>query len=183
MKRRRKILLALLGVMLLLLVPLSTAFADPEYGRITGRDDPTDKGNPQKHIVRNFIYGSGDDIGWVTFACQSVEGFQYSVAVKGLASRTTYDVQAVSLGGSDGAPGVIYPLGTIRTNGKGEGEVRGLVPLPLAGHFLVGPIPPFLPVPAYVYNWDIQVVDAAGVVVLSSPAIDPVDFVVFDAWL
>ena len=56
--------------------------------------------NPRKHIVRNWLYtgaGFGDVSGWVTFSCQSVEGYQYSVAVRDLDPTTTYTVQAVSL--------------------------------------------------------------------------------------
>ena len=146
----------------------------PQYGLI--------KANQRKHIVRNYLFDSSDAVsGWVTFACQSVEGFQYSVAVRDLSPTTTYTVQAVSLATaetpygpqptSDGA-GVIYPLGILLTNGEGEGEVTGLIPLP-ATHAVL---------PFGLYGWDIQVIDTSNNVVLSTLPADPIDFQVFPAW-
>lgn len=192
MKSKRKVLLALLAALILLLVPVSAVLADPKYGLI--------KANRRKHIVRNWLYDSSYPGGFdpqnppsyrdlgvsgsVTFACQSVEGFQYSVAVKGLASGTTYDVRAVSLATaflpeppagadqptSDGG-GNTYPLGTITTNGQGEGEVTGLVPLPATHYFL----------PFGWYGWEIKVADAGEDVLWTIPE-DPIDFVVFPEW-
>lgn len=91
MKHKGKVLLALLGAMIVLLVPVSAVLADPGDGLNTPN-------NPRKHIVRDSLYDS-DNVrsGWVAFACESVEGFQYSVAVKGLTPHTTYDVRAESL--------------------------------------------------------------------------------------
>lgn len=174
----KKLIIAL--IMVVLFVPLFVvpAFAyPPKYGLI--------KANKRKHIVRNYLYDSAGDVsGWVTFACQSVEGFQYSIAVRGLSPRTTYTVRAESLPTaylpppvnatlptSDG-PGNTYSLGTIKTNGEGEGEVTGLIPLS-SWH-------PFLPFG--LYNWEIRVADPIGTDVLWTIPADPIDFVVFPAW-
>jgi len=111
----------------------------PQYGLITA--------NNNKHIVRNYLYDNNGLVSaWITFACQSVEGFQYSVTVRGLSPGTTYSVRAESLTSvfvpeigwlptSDGA-GNTYSLGTITVNGEGKGEVSGLIPLPATHPFL-----------------------------------------------
>lgn len=168
------------GLLLVLLVSsfVADAYADPKYGLI--------KDTGKKHIVRNWLYNNLADIsGSVTFACQSLEGFEYSVSVKGLSPRTTYSVQAESLEAafrpfppfngwvatSDG-DGQTYSLGNIRTNRNGEGEVSGLFSLPPG-----------------IYNWEIKVDDPDGIEVLrtiqcipySVPG-DPIDFDVFPEW-
>lgn len=168
----------MLGLVALLFVSsiVGQAFADPELGLVTS--------NKRKNIVRDPLVNSGGATsGWVTFPCQSLEGFQYSVAVKGLSSHTTYEVWALSLPAvyvpelstwlptSDGG-GVWYALGIIHTNGKGEGEVTGLIPLPATHLFL----------PFGLYGWVIIVFDPTEVPVLWSPLDDPVDFAVFPAW-
>ena len=160
-----------------ILVPVF-AKQPPEYGLI--------KANKRKHIVRNYLYDGLTVSGWVTFICQSTEGFQYSVAVRDLDPTTMYTVRALSLAAafagldpdgnpiflltSDG-PGNYYPLGTISTNGEGEGEVTGLVSLP-ATHAIL---------PFGLYAFEIQVLDSAGIVLVTiSP--DPIDFQVFPGW-
>ena len=167
---------------LIFVLSLSTilvqAYADPDYGLI--------KANKRKHIVRNYLIDDvGDVSGYVVFACQSVEGFQYSVSVKGLDPFTAYTVRAESLSAlwapfppffgwtptSDGG-GNTHSLGVINTNGEGEGEVSDLVPL-LPG----------------MYNFEIIVADPDGIDVLwTIPCIpyvvpgDSVDFFVLPSW-
>ncbi len=176
MKYKGNVLLALLVAMTLLLAPVA-ALADPPGGLITA--------NPKKNIVRDpLIDSAGDRSGWVTFACQSLEGLQCSAAVKDLDPRTTYDVRAESLGDvflPVPLPGALlltrdgdrveYSLGTITTNGEGEGEVTGLVSLLGVHDFL----------PFGLYNWEIIVADATGDV-LWTMSDDSVDFLVFWAW-
>ena len=73
---------------------------------------------------------------------------------------------------SDG-PGVVYSLGSITTDGEGEGEVEGLIILPATHAFL----------PFGLYNWEIVVKNSMGVVVLLRTApFDPIDFLVYPAW-
>ena len=176
--KAKKLVMTSLATVLLLSLVVTPALADPARGRIVE--------NPRKHIVRNSVFsdiGTWTQVaGWVTFACQSVEGFQYSVAVKGLAPGTTYDVRAEALfvvdpdgpgpipptPTSDG--GSVYALGSITANGEGEGEVEGLITLP-ASH-------PFLPFG--MYGWEIVVSD--GVDVLRTAPFDPIDFQVFPSW-
>ena len=174
----KKLILGLIMVVLFVFSFVVPAFAyPPKYGLI--------KANKRKHIVRNYLYDSAGDVsGWVTFACQSVEGFQYSVAVRGLSLGTNYTVRAESLADvfvpgiglvptTDGS-GNTYSLGTIMTNGEGEGEVDdGLIPLPATHPSL----------PFGLYGWEIKVADTTtGVDVLWTIPADPIDFVVFPAW-
>lgn len=82
------------------------------------------------------------------------------MAVRGLSPSTTYTVRAESLAKAfvpgigivnitDGANNT-YSLGSIITNGEGEGEVDdGLIPLPATHPFL----------PFGLYGWEIKVVD------------------------
>ena len=169
-----------LSVILIASLLVVAVFADPSGGRIVGLREE----NPRKHIVRNWLHagaGTGGVSGWVTFACQSVEGFQYSVAVRDLDPTTTYTVQAVSLEfaftpdgpmpTSDG-PGNTYALGTINTNGEGEGEVTDLLPLPATHAFL----------PFGLYASEIQVLDSGNNVILTTSPADPIDFQVFPGW-
>ncbi len=177
-----------LGLSVILITSLFAVavFANPRGGRIVGLREE----NPRKHIVRNWLRtgaGFGDVSGWVTFACQSVEGFEYSVAVRDLNPTTTYTVQAVSLAEafagldpdnnpiflptSDG-PGNIYPLGTINTDREGEGEATGDYPLPSTHAFL----------PFGLYAFEIQVLDSGDNVILSTSPLDPIDFQVFAEW-
>ena len=121
----------------------------------------------------------------MTFACQSLDGLEYSVSVKGLDPSTTYTVRAESLSAlwapfppffgwiptSDGG-GNTHSLGAINTNREGEGEVSDLVPL-LPG----------------IYNFEIIVADPDGIDVLwTIPCIpyvvlgDSVDFFVLPSW-
>jgi len=155
----------------------------PEYGLI--------KANKRKHIVRNYLYDSNDDVSaWITFVCQSVEGFQYSVAVRGLSPSTTYTVRGVSLGlitipnpapppppmitvPTSDVAGTTYSLGSITTNGEGEGEVSGMISLP-AWH-------PFIP-GIGLYAWEIRVADLGTTDVLWTIPADPIDFIVFESW-
>ena len=183
---KKQVVLPILSLLVIIVFAFSLvvpAFANP---------DPTRRllvVNKRTHIVRNFLFdNSGVISGWITFACQSVEGFQYSVAVRDLSPTTTYTVQAMSLaeafGGldpdgnpiflptSDGA-GNLYALGTINTNGEGEGEVTGLVPLSSNHAFL----------PFGLYAFEIQVLDSTDTVILATSPLDPIDFQVFSEWL
>ena len=175
--KAKKLMFALLGAVLLVSLIATPALANPAYGLI--------KANARKHIVRNWLFsdiGAWTQVGGhVTFACQSVEGFQYSVAVKGLTPGSVYTVEAVSLDEawtpdgnlptSDGED-VVYSLGSITTDGEGEGEVEGLIPL--------SPTHPFLPFGFY--GWEIVVKDSNGSEVLRTAPSDPIDFQVFPAW-
>jgi hypothetical protein len=85
----KKSVLGLIFVIFLSTI-LVQAYADPKYGLI--------KANKRKHIVRNYLIDSDEEVsGYIVFACQSVEGFQYSVSVKGLQPGTTYNVRAESM--------------------------------------------------------------------------------------
>ena len=172
---------------LIFVLSLSTilvqAYADPDYGLI--------KANKRKHIVRNYLIDSfGEVSGYVVFACQSVEGFQYSVSVKGLQPSTTYNVRAESMAlvylpppddtwvpTSDGG-GNTYILGSIITDGDGEGEVSGLYTLSASHLFL----------PFGLYGWEIKVAPQVGADMLwTIPPVgedhgDPIDFQVFPSW-
>lgn len=185
-------ILSLLAITLFVGSLVASVFAyPPQYGLI--------KANKRKHIVRNYLYDDPAALpypdtmpsGWITFACQSVEGFQYSVAVRDLLPTTAYTVQAVSLATifvpgagpvptSDGS-GIVYPLGIINTNGEGEGEVTGLVSLPLIGHTFYPPFA-FPPVGGWLYDWEIQVLDSSSNIVLETITADPIDFLIYPAW-
>jgi hypothetical protein len=85
--------------------------------------------------------------GWIIFVCTDVvppfkapKGFEYDVVAKGLLPHTDYKARAYPLPYSAGETGPgppsqdwgivdFYELGTIRTNGEGEGEVSGFIDL------------------------------------------------------
>jgi hypothetical protein len=178
LRRARK--LGIIGVLLLSLILVPVLAYPPEYGLL--------KENKRKHIVRNYLVDSDEIVsGHIVFACQSVEGFQYSVAVRGLQPGTTYNVRAESMAlvhlpppigvvpSSDGG-GNTYLLGSITTDGEGEGEVSGLITLPASHLFL----------PFGLYGWEIKVADQSSNDVLWTipigPGFDPIDFVVFPSW-
>ena len=166
----KKLIVAVFGVLLLVSLVATPALADP--GTFVFKNAPKWVGE-QDHraMVTDPLVSTsgGTESGYTRFPCQSKEGFEYSIGVHGLAAHTTYTVRAISralafepgyglLPTSDG-PGIVYPLGTIRTGVDGDGEVSGLVPL-AATH-------PFLPFG--LYEWDIQVIDASANVVLQNP--------------
>ncbi len=62
--------------------------------------------------------------GWVTFMCESQEGFDYSIDVKGLDPKTKYDVSAF-----DVLSLTMVDLGDISTDKDGEGEIEGVIGL------------------------------------------------------
>ncbi|HLC29576.1 MAG TPA: hypothetical protein VJM51_02200 [Dehalococcoidia bacterium] len=158
----RKVSVALLTAILLATLVPSPALANPPEGAITE--------NPRKTIVRDPLAPTGADpdaLGWVTFACESVEGFQYSISVKGLVPNATYTVSAVAqplafvpvppffLPTSDFPAS--YALGTVHTNGKGEGKLdNGLILLPATHPFL----------PFGLYEWAVEVKDSSATTVL-----------------
>jgi hypothetical protein len=83
----------------------------------------------------------------VIFVCTDVvppfrapKGFEYDIVAKGLAPHTTYKARAYPLPYSAGETGPgppsqdfgivdFYELGTVRTDGEGEGEVSGFIDL------------------------------------------------------
>jgi hypothetical protein len=85
--------------------------------------------------------------GWVIFVCsddvppfKAPKGFEYDIVAKGLAAHTAYKARAYPLPYSAGeiGPGPpsqdfgivdFYELGTIRTDGEGEGEIGGFIDL------------------------------------------------------
>ena len=85
--------------------------------------------------------------GWVIFVCsdevepfKAPKGFEYDIVAKGLAPHTAYKVRAYPLPYSAGETGpgppsqdygevAFYELGTIETDGEGEGEVSGFIDL------------------------------------------------------
>jgi hypothetical protein len=103
----------------------------------------------QIHIVDDPLNSVVTDeaMGWVTFWCQSTVGFQYNIGVNALAPLSTYHVRAV--GGvfeivPPGTTGAIdtgegfwilavgtadWDLGSFKTDTKGLGGVRGVLPL------------------------------------------------------
>ena len=176
MKLKNLALGALAAVLFSTLV-MTPALANPPEGAVTE--------NTRKTIVRDPLGPTGvdpDALGWVTFACESVEGFQYSVSVKGLVPNATYTLEAISLPSawtpfgvlpsSDFPAGALYPLGTIHTNGKGEGKLNeGLLPLPATHLFL----------PFGLYEFVVVVKDSSGTAVLDG-WIDPNGFQVFSSW-
>jgi hypothetical protein len=171
----KKLISILLGAILLVSLIPSTVLADPP---------PYQPGNPpgwfpfpKNHVTDPLVGTTGS--GYIRFLCQSKQGFEYSVGIKGLTPGSTYSVEALSLPTillppgtpvptSDGS-GVLYALGSITTDGEGEGELDdGLISLPSTN--------PFLPFGAY--NWVIRVKDSTGTIVLQSVAGDEADFIV-----
>lgn len=180
MSRRLKLASVILGALLLLSLVSPVALADP--GTFVFKNPPKWAGGHRAMVTDPLVSTSGGpEYGYVRFPCQSKEGFEYSIGVKGLASNMEYTVQAASRGElidpgtglilptSDGA-GNIYPLGIMKTGKDGDGEVSGLVALP-ATHPLG--------LPFGIYEWDIQVLDSSGAVVLQSSEDDPVGLQVF----
>jgi hypothetical protein len=178
--KAKRLMMALLGAVLLLsLVATPALAAPPGY-----QEDP----NPpwwsggHKAIVTDSLVGATGN-GYVRFLCQSQQGFEYSVGVYEL-SKGKYTVKAVSLPSmvdppywptSDG-DGVTYPLGTINVKPSGDGEVEGIVSLPLLGH---SPLEISPGIYIYPYEWKIIVEDSDGNIVLATLPEDPAGFAVF----
>lgn len=177
----RKLALVLVGVALLMSLPVPSVLAAPPwYDGPGGPDDKHLQTTPWEPFHRALATDGlidptgGSATGFITFVCESQEGFEYSVDVKGLAPGT-YQVTGIPLANEpEWTPGGIilvtsvdyglYPsllIGTVNVNGTGEGEVEGVVGLPPGG-----------------YLWEIDVVDPAGVVILrtirtSDPGVPP----------
>ena len=123
---------------------------------------------------------TGQPMGWVTFSCQSTVGFHYNIGETGLTPGSNYDVHAVGAVFEIVAPGtpgsidtgegfwilpvggVDWDLGTFRTDAHGLGGVKGVLPLSQG-----------------VYAVTTTVSDSQGNVILTTPADDPDEFVVF----
>ncbi|MFQ5759327.1 MAG: hypothetical protein ACE5IF_06585 [Candidatus Bathyarchaeia archaeon] len=82
-------------------------------------DLPLPPGSEPPPEGRSLEYELG---GWVTFICESQEGFEYSIDVKGLDPRTMYDVVAF-----DVFSATLVDLGDISTDKDGEGEIEGVI--------------------------------------------------------
>jgi hypothetical protein len=175
--KAKGLITALLGAVLLLSLIATPALADPP----AYQEDP----NPpwwsggHKAIVTDPLVGATGS-GYVRFLCQSQQGFEYSIGIKGL-ERDTYTVKANALfivdpDGPGPAPalptsdgGATYTLGSIRTHRDGDGELEGTVNLPATHPFL----------PFGLYGWEVTVEDSTSTVVLATLNIDPADFQVF----
>lgn len=96
-------------------------------------------------IISDALSGAGDDIGQVTFRCQSRVGLQYKITVQNLEPRTAYTVHAVRLGPNP-TPMV---LGSFTTDPAGNGILNGTLHLDGGG-----------------YGFLIHVLDAGGAQVL-----------------
>lgn len=122
---------------------------------------PWAEGVGERHVVTDSLAATTDGgatSGSVTFWCQSQVGFQYHVALAGLAPSSVYTVRYVTQAEAPGAEidpsGPSGVLGTVRTDRTGAGSLDGALPLP-AGE----------------YSFALQVVDGNGTVLLE-PAIE-----------
>lgn len=176
--------LAILPTILVVVIVLLVSFAAPvsaDPGTFVFPHPPKWSGGHRAMVTDPLVSTvGGAEYGYVRFPCQSKQGFEYSIGIKGLAPHSTYYLAAVSLPfayppGSGPVPtsdggGRLYRLGTIRTGADGDGELdNGLVVLPATHPFL----------PFGLYNWEIRVRDSSGTVVLHSPADDTVELQVF----
>jgi hypothetical protein len=171
----KKVLSAVLGAILLTTLFVSPVLANPPwYDGPGGPDDKDLQTTPWAPFHRALATDGlvditgGDASGFVVFVCQSQEGFDYSVDVKGLA-KGTYEVKAIPLvdepefdfsGGfpfpvilvtSDDVGHGPYDLGSVTIGGKNEGQVEGVVGLDPGE-----------------YIWQIVVVDSGGTTILST---------------
>jgi len=143
----------------------------------------------QIHIVTDPLvnadgvwFGSDTDAsGWVTFWCQSTIGFRYNIGWTRLDRLSRYTVSASGIDGLIVPPGTAgaidsgegfwfviagFPnldLGTVKTDAKGSGGVKGTAQLS-SGHVYI--------------LWTV-VTDSGGNVVLVTPLNDPNAFVVY----
>jgi hypothetical protein len=151
------------------LAPASTAFAStPNLGNpLPGgkcteaspwiaKCTPAPWAGGERHVVTDGLSapdGSVTMTGSVTFWCQSQVGFQYHIAVQGLAPRSSYTVRYVTQAEEPGSEidptGPSGVLGTMHTDAKGTGGLNGTLKLPSG-----------------FYSFAVQVVDGTGNVVL-----------------
>lgn len=141
------------GLLMLVLAP-ATAFAKPKWFRngpiwpwVSAKELHTTPWSPEEKVLatdpllvvsslelpplppetppppegRSLGYEVG---GWVTFECETQEGFVYSIDVKGLDPDTMYDIVAFDVFSL-----TIVDLGDILTDGDGEGEIEGIIGL------------------------------------------------------
>jgi hypothetical protein len=169
----KKVILLVLGTILLTTLVASPVLADPPWyngvpGGYAAKEQNAPPWTEEKVKATDALVDmtGGSASGFVSFVCETQEGFDYSVDVKGLATGQ-YDVIAIPLEDepefdfpnfpavifltSDDAAHGPYDLGSINIGGKGEGELEGVVSLP----------------PGF-YLWQIVVVDSGDVTVLST---------------
>jgi hypothetical protein len=115
----------------------------------------------ERHVVADGLAATsagGAATGRVTFWCQSQVGFQYHVAMAGLApnsvSAVRYVTQAEQPGAGVDPSGPSGVLGKLHTDRSGVGSINGVVRLP-AGE----------------YSFAVQVLDSSGAVLLE-PALE-----------
>ena len=119
----KKLVLVLVGVVVLVALSTTAAFAGPPsppdygtYNPVGLPDQPPEIWGVEKVIPSHSAPGGavriitdplvGDATGWVTFWCQSKLGFQYNIGAVGLNPLTRYSVKAY------GIQIQIVPLGT-----------------------------------------------------------------------
>lgn len=117
---------------------------------------PWAEGVGERHVVTDGLTATaagGAATGSVTFWCQSQVGFQYHVAMAGLAPNSTYTVRYVTQPEEPGSQvdptGPSGTLGKVHTDSAGAGSVNGVVRLP-AGE----------------YSFAVQALDSNGAVLL-----------------
>ena len=180
--KAKKLMLALLGAALLTSLVATPALADPPTRVLN--NPPKWTGGHRAQVTDLLIPALGSPeptaSGYVRFACQSKQGFEYSIGVKGLTGGT-YTVWAnpLPLAYPPGMPPTPtsdagsppYWLGVINPSADGDGEIDdGLVPLPATHPFSL---------PFGLYNWQIVVKNSGGTVVLEITPGDEAEFVVF----
>lgn len=136
----KKVILAVLGVVLLVALSSTSALAGspspPNHGKVdpvgiwppympplnllTGVEKvfPSSPAIGQIHIITDPLVPVGEDPdanGWVTFWCQSTVGFQYNIGATGLDPLSRYSVSA------NGLKAQIVPAGTPDAIDSGEG--------------------------------------------------------------
>ncbi len=119
----KKLVLVLVGVVVLVALSSTAAFAGPPsppdygtYNPVGLPGQPPEEWGVEKVIPSTSAPGGavriitdplvGDAIGWVTFWCQSTIGFQYNIGATGLDPVSTYGVKAY------GVQILIVPSGT-----------------------------------------------------------------------
>ena len=197
----KKVSLALLGIVLLMVLSTTVALAGPpnppDYGNWnpTGLDlgpgdwevwgvekvkPPFSAPGGSVRVIRDPLVGNSD--GWVTFLCQSKLGFQYNIGATGLNPLARYSVRA------GGIRAIIVPPGTpdaIYIPAEGIWVViDGLIDLDL-GTFMtdangLGGVRGVERLAAgFIYDVSVVVSDGDGVPVLSSPGDDTNGFLVY----
>jgi hypothetical protein len=172
----KRVLSAALGAILLMSLSVSPVLADPPWyngpdGGYSAKEQHAPPWTDEKVKATDGLIDvtGGNASGFVSFVCESQEGFDFSVDAKGLA-RGTYDVIAIPLVDepewlfdgtpfpwpviwvtSDDAAHGPYDLGSITIGGENEGELEGVLSLDPGE-----------------YYYQIVVVDSAGTTILST---------------